>query len=361
MTMEDRIPLLQYAIWKRLDGKKHLQPARLLERLGSDTGMHPQDVRRALARLKESGWLDGVALNGEPLGQLVVLATKPAAQEPASLTSWAAALKHCDFSEEERNCLSVMHTLLAGFEQDDLIGLGNGMLRLRDGLQTHSSDPQFVVSARYLLGSSKLIGAIPATIMRRFVGCDPVWPDQIPYVLTAGPEKPESVILIENPWAFEHAIKIGLAAKHALMVTFGYGLSRNGEAFGRQLVQQIEMSKDELIQLRRQGNTPEIAELFSHPKLTFWGDLDPEGLRIYSRLKRRLPMICLSSLYEPMRLQLLSSRGHPYHMLTGKSGQVPITAAELAQNPEITSLAEICELRGLDQEALSVDDILAYT
>ena len=52
------------------------------------------------------------------------------------------------------------------------------------------------------------------------------------YILTAGPPNPDSVLLIENPHSFEEAVASGCAEKVALIATFGYGLSRSGEAFG---------------------------------------------------------------------------------------------------------------------------------
>lgn len=360
MSIDKQIPVLQAAIWLRLEGRSHLRSAGLLDRLAADTGMHPQDVRRALARLRERGWLQGVAMSGEPIGQVIVLEERPKVSEPESLTLWTAALVKTGHSVEDQQCLAGLHFTFDGFESDDLTRLAYGLLRLRDEYQTQGPDPAFVVSARHLLGSAKLLGAMPATTIRRFIGKEPAWPDQIPYIVTAGPGAPASVILIENPWAFERALELGLAQRHALVVTFGYGLVRNGEAFGRQLAQQVETGTHKLLQLRRLGDPPDLLQLFTHSNITFWGDLDPEGLRIYTRLKARLPSLTLSPLYEPMRLQLLREGGHPYHLATAKGGQVPITLSELERFPDIGPLAQTCTLRGLDQEALSAEAFRSF-
>lgn len=361
MSIEESIPRLQSAIWERLGDRSHLKSTGLLDKLGGDTGMHPQDVRRALARLQESGWLTGVARNGEPLGHIVVLAVRDAAAEPASLSSWRSAMEQSELTESDRHCLAGMHAMVSGFDDETMRRLAAGMPRVRDAGAAQVNESQFVVSARHLLGSAKLLSAIPAAILRKFLGWEPKWIEQIPYVVTAGPAVPESVILIENPWAFERAIELGVANRHALLVTFGYGLSRNGDAFGRQLASQIEANPQGLIQLRRQGTPPDLPVLFDHASLTFWGDLDPEGLRIYMRLKRRLPSLQLSTLYEPMRHQLMHSGGHPFHAATGKEGQVALSPIELQAFPELSELASACARYGLDQEAVDADDLKSYS
>lgn len=361
MSIEDRIPDLQAALWKRLGDRGHLRPNRLLERLGEDMNLHPLDVRRGLARLRDKGWLSGVADNGEPLGNLTILAERPLAQPPETLARWTAVLEAACLAPNDQACLGDLHELATEFEQHELIDLALGLVQLRDEYRHHRNEPQFVVSARHLLASSKILGEISSIVLKRFLGVDPEWPDQIPYVVTAGPEHPRKTVLIENPWAFERAIAMGLAATDALIVTFGYGLSRNGDAFGRQLARQIEVGTDSLVQLRRHGNPPELSMLLQHPRLEFWGDLDPEGLRIYLRLKTRLPTLRLSPLYEPMRQRLLEGQGHSYNRFTAKAGQSPITPDELDRAPEIDELAQLCAKRGIDQEVLSADEIACHT
>lgn len=361
MSVEEKLPDLQRAIWNRLGDQSHIRPTGLLNKLSADTGMHPQDVRRALARLQERGWLTGVARNGDPLRAITVLAPRDVVAEPASLTSWRNALAQAGLKEGDHDCLASMHSVLSGMEEHTLRGIATGMAKMRDAFGNEQKESRFIVSARHLIGSSKLLSLFPTAILKKFFGCEPAWVEQIPYVVTAGPAEPQCVILIENPWAFERAIELGMTKNHALIVTFGYGLTRQGDAFGRQLASQIETQGQKLIQLRRHGNPPDLATLFHHTNLTFWGDLDPEGLRIYMRLKRRLPNLRLSSLYESMVAQLIREGGHPYHVATGKEGQVPLTTSELQTFAEVAELAYACANKGLDQEALSSAAIQAYT
>ncbi len=361
MSIDEKLPQVQRAIWERLGPRSHLKPSGLLDKLSVDTGMHPQNVRRVLARLQESGWLTGVARNGDPIGQIIVLVPRDVVDEPPSLAAWRNALGQVGMEESDRSCLAGMHALLSGIDEPTLRQIASGMSSLRDAGEGAATDSRFVVSARHLIGSSKLLDAIPSVILRKFLGFDPSWVEQIPYVVTAGPAEPQSVILVENPWAFERAVELGVTENHAMVVTFGYGLSRSGDAFGRQLASQIEAQSGQLVQLRRHGNPPDLVDLFGHSNLTFWGDLDPEGLRIYMRLKRRLPGLRLHSLYESMRSQLVREGGHPYHSATGKEGQIPLTATEVQAFPEVSELASACVCCGIDQEALSSVEILAYS
>ncbi|MBB3229634.1 Wadjet anti-phage system protein JetD domain-containing protein [Halomonas stenophila] len=190
--------------------------------------------------------------------------------------------------------------------------------RLVEGLRRLAADlPEAyglsakVASARYLLGSSKLLEALPGELVRRFgiepraFRAAPVW------LLAAMPEVPEGLLLIENPQSFAQACRVGLDCRLALVCSFGYGLSL-GEAV-------LDPATVRLV--GEQGPSQDLTALLGLPSPTYWGDLDPEGLRIYRRLKAQLPALRLSALLEPMASALAGQGGHPLHRLTGKEGQ----------------------------------------
>lgn len=357
MSIDDRIAELQAAIWKRLGKGTYLRPTGLLEKLGKDLGIHHSDVRRGFVRLKEQGWLENVAANGEPLGQVRVLAVKPSAAEPESLLAWRSALQRGALDGESQLLLESLHLVTDGLSPEMLERLVAGLCRLREELSQPTDESTFVISTRYLLGSSKVIGKLPAAPLRQFCPALFAQPDRIPYVVTAGPALPERVVLIENPWAFERAIQAGLAERCGLIATFGYGLSRSGEAYGKQLQSLLSGSWADLIQLRRNPEVAELRSLLTHAVIEFWGDLDLEAFRIYRSLLQRIPQLVLSSLYANLRDVLLSGEGHAYHQITGKEGQAPLGACEFADLPEVRALAELCAHRGLDQEYLSLQEI----
>ena len=104
--------------------------------------------------------------------------------------------------------------------------------------------------------------------------------------------------------------------------------------------------------LSRSGEVHALGSLFAHPRLLFWGDLDREGLRIALALRRNLPTLSLSALYAPM-CALVNQRetSHPYLDMSGKALQAPWvrTGDEL-----LDKLADCCEDRAVDQEALDI-------
>ncbi|BCG22126.1 hypothetical protein TUM18999_03170 [Pseudomonas tohonis] len=357
MSIDDRIPELQAAIWKRLGKGAYLRPAGLLEKLGKDLGLHHSDVRRGFIRLKEQGWLDNVAANGEPIGQVRVLASRPSAIESDSLLVWRSALQRSALDRDSQVLLESLHLATDGLSPEMLDRLAAGLGRLRKELSQPTDESAFVISTKYLLGSSKVVGKLPVAPMRQFCPALFAQPDRIPYVVTAGPALPERVVLIENPWAFERAIEAGLAERCALIATFGYGLSRSGEAYGKQLQSLLSGSWADLIQLRRNPEVAELCSLLTHPVIEFWGDFDLEAFRIYRSLLKRLPQLVLSPLYTALRDHLLNGEGHEYHAITAKEGQAPLGGDEFADMPELRKLAELCAVRGLDQEFLSLPEI----
>jgi hypothetical protein len=178
------------------------------------------------------------------------------------------------------------------------------------------------------------------------------FPDAIPQIIVAGPENPEAVLLIENPHSFEEAIAACCADKIALVVTYGYGLSRSGEAYGNSLTEAVAQA-DSLVPLIRKGNPPSPKTLFGHSKILFWGDLDREGLRIYASLRKGLPALRASALYLPMSEAVKRGVSHPYTKATAKEKQG--TTEHVPE--DVLSLVAICSDRGIDQEAVSRDEI----
>ncbi|MEG3115043.1 DUF2220 family protein [Salinicola sp. 4072] len=203
--------------------------------------------------------------------------------------------------------------------------------RLADGFRCMVNDvpgiyalTAFQASARYLLGSSKLLGSLLP--LARTFGIDPQkFARPIVRVLLAAPEAPESILLIENPQSFDQACRCGLDQRMALICSFGYGLS----------LAEVLDRPDDVRLIGDNQSTLGLSELLSLPNPAYWGDLDPEGFRIYQRLKRALPDLVLSALYQPMIDAMSADVSHPLTRATGKRGQL---AAETA--------------RGLDQEYL---------
>ena len=340
------------ALWTLMGRRDFLQGKGLVGRIAEKAGIDPLEAKMTLGKLARKGIVEGVSEHGETFGRVSLTIQSPNREEPVSLIRWRDALRAAGIDESEVATLVPCHDRLDGFSDADLRDLASGLKGLKSAQGEERNTPRFVVSAKYLLGSSKMLGSLPAPALKAF-GIDiEAFPDAIPQIIVAGPDNPEAVLLIENPHSFEEAIAAGCADRIALIVTYGYGLSRSGEAYGNGLSDAIEQA-DRLVPLIRKGNPPSPKTLLGHSKILFWGDLDREGLRIYASLRKGLPALRASALYLPMREVMEKGVSHPYAKATAKEKQ---GATERVPEDAIP-LASVCSDRGLDQEAVSREEI----
>jgi hypothetical protein len=339
-------------LWTLMGGRDFLQGKGLVGRIAEKADIDPLEAKMTLGKLARKGITIGVSEQGEAFGRVSLTIEAPKRKEPTSLVSWRKALLSTGLDEGEAETLAPCHDRLDGFSDADMRDLARGLMALKSAQEAERSTPRFVVSAKYLLGSSKMLGSLPVLSLKAFgIDIDP-FPDAIPQVVVAGPENPEAVLLIENPHSFEEAIAAGCADRLALIVTYGYGLSRSGEAYGNSLTEAVAQA-DRLIPLIRKGNPPSPKTLFGRPKILFWGDLDREGLRIYASLRKGLPALRASALYLPMVEAMERGISHPYAKATAKKKQG--TTERIPE--DAMPLAFICSDRGIDQEAVSREEI----
>lgn len=350
--------LVKSALWKFLGNKTYIQGNGLIDRIAKLTDLDSMIVQGALSGLEKAGWLTGV-FNGIPTGKVMPLEPRPAELPPTSYLVWKASLSEFGLSETDQEALLPLHDVLGDLNHDDHAMIMRGLVRLRDEQASHYGRPAFLISAEYLLGSSKILDSLSAKVLRqfgidkgKFLGAPPV-------LLIAGPPDPDNVVLVENPHAFWKAITTPAIGKTAFIVTFGYGLSRHGDEYGNQLASILE-SGSKITGAVCAGTPPQVSELLRHQNVFFWGDLDLEGLRIFIRLKKIVPALTLSALYETM-LQAIKdpAASHPYAKVTAKHGQ---SNKEIkSQDPSLAILAAACMNRAVDQEMVTSEAIVALS
>jgi hypothetical protein len=259
-------------LWALMGGRDFLQGKGLVGRIAEKAGIDPLEAKMTLGKLARKGITEGVSEHGEAFGRVSLTIEAPKREEPISLVRWREALRVTGIDESEAVKLAPCHDRLDGFSDEDMKALAIGLMNLKNNLSNEIGKPRFIVSADYLMGSSKLLGALPSAALRDF-GIDlNSFTDTIHQVVVAGPENPEAVLLIENPHSFEAAVASGCAERIALVITYGYGLSRASESFGKALVEAVDQPQS-IIPLVRHGNPPSPEKLLSHPKIMFWGDL----------------------------------------------------------------------------------------
>ncbi|WP_426683524.1 Wadjet anti-phage system protein JetD domain-containing protein [Xanthomonas translucens pv. undulosa] len=280
-------------------------------------------------------------------GYLIVTAEPIPAS--ATATAWNDVLVLEGVDPKLALALAQCHGIFDGLDETDMRLAVRGLLRVREASRASTEDFGFSVSAREILGSSKVLGRLPATTIK-LLGIDQLVSTPR-YLVVAGPASPAGVLLIENTTSFEMAVRAGLDAELALVAAYGYGLNMMSDSSaGLALLNSISNRRCEILSRSGQGHS--LPHLLAHPRLYFWGDLDREGLRIALALRKILPMLSLSALYAPMRvLAAERATSHPYVGMSGKALQAPWVQTG---DKLIDQLAACCEYRAVDQEALDI-------
>jgi hypothetical protein len=351
-------------------GKKSLRGDGLIERVAKKLSLSVIEVKKVFERLKLNGELHcSDWYNCVPLGMVVLNLAEDI--KPAEHQDWLKALQQVELTFEEIAQLEPAYSVLVGFELEDLKHIAEGLKCLREEQCSLFGQSRYIISARYLLGSSKLLDSLPTNALKAFGIQLDQFTSAPSYVVIAGPPDPEVVVLVENPQAMETAVEANVDGV-AWVATFGYGLSMVGDDYGRQLASIIETSQRQIRSLIRSGNPPNIESLLAHDNIFFWPDLDAEGLRIYQRIKKKLPKLKLSALYLPMmNMGHKPGTTHPYIKAVGKEGQLswdkdnqPIIGEFEAslngahftddlKTKVLNTMELFCNSRGLDQEAIS--------
>lgn len=343
MTEQRHLDMIHNSLVRRMKGKIHLKSGRLLQTLSRETGLSIADVRHYLGRLQRDGKIGGsVNGKGDLFGNIIAIGELPVRELSAEEQAWKKALIAeglFDDSESLMNCSSIVKDL----SSEDLTSLLRGVKELKKVAQNFSAQDPYVVSARYLLGSSKALQRLGTALSipcLQFTG-------RTAYVVTAGPKEPECILFIENQASFEMFCTSEAVNMAMGIMTFGYGLSWSGIA--------ESIGTRNIVQLARAGAPPEFAVAIKQTPCLFWGDLDREGLNIYLQLKAKIPQLKLSALYLPM-IEMMRDKGHshPYCQLVEKVNQ----KMPLSDDILVSRLAKLCADRAVDQEAVDISDFL---
>lgn len=334
--------------------KASVQGGRLVDRLCTKTGLQRNEVINGLGVLRDTGEVSCRDWHrGEPIGRVVVSVqqTRTPCEEVL-----IGVMHDMGADPTDQEVLIALSDSLDGWAVEDMQRLLSGLVALRKDIPLLEGQSRYLVSAKYLLGSSKLLDALPSPILRKFgINLDLLMGPPS-YIITAGPCSPDCVVLVENPQAMEAALQTCMGSKVAWVATFGYGLSRSGNEYGRQLASLIE-ENNRLTALVRQGTPPPLESLLQHTEVYFWGDFDREGFQIYWRLRSSIPQLKLSGLYHPMRDMIEDGdNNHAYNRLVAKQKQSIWQCSDL----NVRKMLELCESRAVDQEAVSLSDIEMY-
>lgn len=321
-------------------------------------------VAEALRELHRSGQIRYAPdARGQPVSGYVDVVTPDVAVH-AHQAAWQIALVNAGFSETVAGTLLGLAGKLHDMKACDMAILSSALKNLSELSQSDSSktdDAGFNFSARRIMSGSKVLSMLSEKMLVSLGLPLRLHLSSPRYLIYAGPPGASTTLLIENPRAFENAIRAGLAQSVSLVCTYGFGIAYIGQDW---LHSANAYTHDAPIVLPRLGTAPSFRELFDVESVMFWGDLDVAGLAIYRAYASSLPKLKLSGIYQAMTNMLSSAEtSHPYCTLFDKAGQV-VLAQSLSDSQEERSAAHrlfrLCTERAVDQEAVSDKDILEF-
>ena len=268
---------------------------------------------------------------------------------------WMLAVDQSSLSTEAMQALASFYTKVSDLSSQDMASLVECLADLAFSGQTDIDGAGFNVSARTIMGGSKVLAAVDSKAMQA-LGLPARLKTSSPrYVVCAGPSGPVVTLLIENPRAFENAVRSGLGETVALVCTYGFGLSYLGQAWVEDM-----HSEDKPIQIIRSGTPGSLSTLLQAKQIYLWADLDLAALSIYRSLKSTIPQLQFSAIYQVMmEMAKDGKRSHPYAAIFEKDGQVANSTSMVdVSDPVVKVLFESCWTRAVDQEAVLETDIL---
>lgn len=304
-------------------------------------------IAEALRVLQQRGIIAGQFAQGMyPLTNVSL--DLPEEEPPENVKTWQNAVlsRKEDLSNSQFDALMGAPSAVLSLSSTDQTCLVNGLISLFEAVRNGTSFDSYINSAKYLLGSSKALDIVGTQISAAFGITPDASLNRIQYVLTAGPDDgtADTVIFIENMAVFS-AFAASETRNNALAVcSFGYGLSM--ERLGDRLISGGLRSCPVI------GPRYDLSRsLVSAQSILFWGDLDCEGLRIFTSLERAVPRIKLSAAYALMEAELRRGNSHPYGPLAGKSAD---QRGPALCDPSLLHLYDAVSERAVDQEAVCV-------
>lgn len=348
------------AALRRMSPSGRVRTTSALQKLAESLALTRLDVDEAVRDLYRAGLLEYQADSREMPVSGFIAVIKEVVPTPEHERAWARAMVTAGIDADTGVVLHGLSAKLVDLSPQDMDHMALALKAIAELDAEVLDDAGFNVSARRILGGSKVLSQLSLKMLQA-LGLPSRLRNSSPrYVICAGPPSPVATLLIENPRAFENAVRSGLGATVALVCTYGFGLSYLGQEWLRG---QDTSEHDKPIIIIRAGSPPALAELFSIENVYLWADLDLAAFDIFKSLRSTIPHLRLSKIYQAM-VPLLDepSASHPYAALFDKSGQA-FFERELVEplhqldNQAARALRLRCKNRAVDQEAV-VDSVI---
>lgn len=334
---------------------QNIRTTTMMGNLGQALGVDQMEVKGAVRELYRSGLIKYMPDRQELPASGMVEIVRPEKAVSVAEKEWCHALDVSDMSGTAKEVLRPLFWKVSDLLAEDMEILTRALARLESTDGSEISDAGFNVSARMIMGGSKVLANL-APKMLQALGLPARLQTSSPrYVICAGPANSEATLLIENPRAFENALRSGLGERVALVCTYGFGLSYLGQAW-----REDAHDEDKPIQIVRAGAPGPLTSLLLADRVFLWADLDLAALTIFKSLQTAIPQLKFSGIYKTMiEMAQDPESSHPYAVIFEKDGQsIGVVSACNSADPFVQSIMTSCRSRAVDQEAVSEQYIL---
>lgn len=348
---------MAFAVVLKMAKGNSMRASTLMEGLGSKLRIDAFEVKGLVRELYQAQRLRYTPDRQDLPATAMIEIVRPAKVMTLAEESWLAALEESGLSAEAKLAFAPCSTKVADLSPQDMLNLAQCVAGLSQASPAALAGAGFNVSARAIMGGSKVLAALDTRTMQALGLPTRLKTSSPRYVVCAGPPDPVATLLIENPRAFENAVRSGLGDTVALVCTYGFGLSYLGQAWVEDM-----HSEDQPIQIVRAGRPGSLSALLQAPEVYLWADLDLAALSIYRSLKSTIPQLQFSALYEVMMEMVKDEkRSHPYAAIFEKEGQVAGSVpAPSPTDAVLQAVWDSCRIRAVDQEAVLETDILQH-
>lgn len=348
---------LAFAFLLKIGNGKRVRTTTVMESLGRNLGADQIEVKGLVRELYQAQLLRYTPDRQDlPANGVIEIARPEKTMSPAE-QQWLQVVGQSSLSAEAKQALAPFHAKLTDLSGEDMARVVDCLADLTSLGQPVVDGAGFNVSARNVMGGSKVLSAVDSKAMQA-LGLPARLKTSSPrYVVCAGPSGSAATLLIENPRAFENAVQSGLSETVALVCTYGFGLSYLGQVWSEDM-----HSEDKPIQIIRSGMPSSLSDLLQTKHVYLWADLDLAALSIYKSLKFTIPQLQFSAIYQVMMEMVKDGkRSHPYAAIFEKDGQVTTSTSLIdVSDPVTNAIYESCKTRAVDQEAVLEADILVF-
>lgn len=341
----------------RMTNVTNIRTTTVMEGLGRRLGVDQIEVKGLVRELYQAQLLRYIPdRQNLPASGMIEIVRPEKTVSPAE-RQWMLAVDQSSLSAEAKRALAPFYTRVSDLSSQDMVSFAECLADLAFSSQTGIDGAGFNVSARTIMGGSKVLAAVDFKAMQA-LGLPARLKTSSPrYVVCAGPQEPAATLLIENPRAFENAVRSGLGETAALVCTYGFGLSYLGQAWVEDM-----HSEDKPIQIIRAGTPGSLSDLLQAERVYLWADLDLAALSIYRSLKSTIPQLQFSAIYQVMMEMVKDGkRSHPYAVIFEKDGQLASSTSMVdISDSVVNAIFESCRSRAVDQEAVLEADILLH-